>query len=188
MYCKHCKDNHPATEEFWTWTNGSNQCKEYCRKKSREWRQKNRDKHRKYQRKYNKEHRIPNPRVLLTPEQRRANKRAYLKNRLETDMNFRITYRLRKRIWKAFSRKNIDIPLKYLGCTARELRTHLESKFKPGMTWDNYGRKGWVIDHIIPLSWFDLRDWRSAAIALNYTNLQPLWYAENQLKSNKRAG
>ena len=32
-----------------------------------------------------------------------------------------------------------------------ELRAHLESKWQPGMSWDNYGKQtGWVIDHIVP--------------------------------------
>jgi hypothetical protein len=29
---------------------------------------------------------------------------------------------------------------------------YIESKFKEGMTWDNYSHSGWHIDHIIPLS------------------------------------
>ena len=43
--------------------------------------------------------------------------------------------------------------LKY---TPEELISHLEKQFKDGMTWDNYGIKGWHIDHIIPCCKFDL--------------------------------
>ena len=45
-----------------------------------------------------------------------------------------------------------------LGCSLDELKTYLESKFQPGMTWDNYSRNGWTIDHILPLSSFNLID------------------------------
>lgn len=64
-----------------------------------------------------------------------------------------------------------------IGCTIAELRAHLESRFKQGMTWDNYG--DWHIDHIRPLSSFNLTDRAEQAMASHYTNLQPLWAADN---------
>ena len=48
------------------------------------------------------------------------------------------------------------------------------------MTWDNYGL--WVIDHIIPLSSFDLTDRNQMLDAVRFKNLQPLWYEDNQSK------
>lgn len=58
-----------------------------------------------------------------------------------------------------------------------ELRSHLESKFTKGMTWDNYGKNGWHVDHIIPRSFFDHSSYDTEDFqkcwALN--NLQPLW-------------
>ena len=38
---------------------------------------------------------------------------------------------------------------KFVNYTPAELKEHLESKFKDGMTWKNYGEK-WQIDHVIP--------------------------------------
>lgn len=32
--------------------------------------------------------------------------------------------------------------MKYIGCTRDELRQYIEMQFKPGMSWDNYGRSG----------------------------------------------
>lgn len=65
-----------------------------------------------------------------------------------------------------------------LGCSFDELKKHLESKFEPWMTWQNYGlyngelNYGWDIDHIIPLSSAETQE---DIIKLNYyTNLQPL--------------
>lgn len=52
------------------------------------------------------------------------------------------------------------------------------------MDWENYGKEGWEIDHIIPVSYFvkndlDIRDCN------NFRNLQPLWRADNNKKRAK---
>ena len=75
--------------------------------------------------------------------------------------------------------------LKYLGCSIEELKKHLESKFQEGMTWDNRGFYGWHIDHIKPLSSFDLSIEENRHKAFNYLNLQPLWAKDNLVKSYK---
>ena len=74
-----------------------------------------------------------------------------------------------------------------VGYTTDQLKAHLEKLFKPGMTWDNYGLHGWHIDHIRPVSSFnittyDCEDFRKCW-ALE--NLQPLWAKDNRIKSNK---
>lgn len=75
--------------------------------------------------------------------------------------------------------------IRYLGCTAPQLKSFLELKFLPGMTWDNYGRTGWHIDHIKPVSKFDLNTEEGRMAAFNYQNLQPMWSAENLSKCNR---
>lgn len=67
-----------------------------------------------------------------------------------------------------------------LGYSAVELKHHIESQFKEGMTWDNYGE--WEIDHIKPLTSFDLDTKPSEVNSLS--NLQPLWKEENMKKFN----
>lgn len=62
-----------------------------------------------------------------------------------------------------------------LGCSIDEFKAHLESQFEPGMTWDNWSRDGWHIDHIEPLSSFDLSDSEQYYEALHYTNCRPMW-------------
>ncbi len=67
-----------------------------------------------------------------------------------------------------------------IGCSAAELMTHLERQFKPGMSRENYGE--WHVDHKRPLASFDLSDPEQFKTAWHYTNLQPLWAAENLAK------
>jgi len=74
---------------------------------------------------------------------------------------------------------------KLLGCSYKELKDYLESQFKEGMTWDNYGFYGWHVDHIKPLSSFDLTKPEEQNKAFHYTNLQPLWAKENLEKHAK---
>jgi hypothetical protein len=53
------------------------------------------------------------------------------------------------------------------------------------MSWNNYGIKGWHIDHIKPCSSFDLSDLEQQKKCFHYTNLQPLWWYDNLIKSDK---
>ena len=71
------------------------------------------------------------------------------------------------------------------GYSLNDLMVHLEKQFTKGMTWDNYGE--WHIDHIIPLSIFNINGPESKgfkkAWALN--NLRPLWALDNYKKNAK---
>jgi hypothetical protein len=62
-----------------------------------------------------------------------------------------------------------------------EAFAHIESKFKPGMTWENYGK--WHVDHIIPLS--SANTTGELEKLCHFNNLQPLWARENMRKSDK---
>lgn len=69
--------------------------------------------------------------------------------------------------------------------TWEELKAHLESKFQPGMTWENHGE--WHIDHIRPRASFaytspDCPDFRECWAL---SNLQPLWARDNIRKGAK---
>lgn len=73
----------------------------------------------------------------------------------------------------------------YLGCSFRFLKEYLGNKFLDNMTWDNYGKGGWVIDHIIPCCNFDLSKEADRYKCFNYKNLQPLWEKDNTRKGGK---
>lgn len=72
-----------------------------------------------------------------------------------------------------------------LGCSIEEFKKHIESLWRPGMTWENYGQWSWVIDHIMPLDYFDLTDRKQVLVACHYTNLQPMWWNDNIAKGSK---
>lgn len=76
----------------------------------------------------------------------------------------------------------------YLGCGVDEFRQYIESKFKPGMTWENHGRglDKWHLDHILPLSSIkSVSDEDVLKTLCNYKNYQPLWESDNLSKSTK---
>ena len=108
----------------------------------------------------------------------------YRKQRLKNDPYFKLANSLRNRLNRAIeSNWKTGSAVRDLGCSIDELKLNLESKFQLGMTWDNHGK--WHIDHIKPLSLFDLTDREQLLEACHYTNLQPMW-AEDNLKKNDR--
>jgi hypothetical protein len=78
--------------------------------------------------------------------------------------------------------------VKYIGCSALELKKHIESLFVNEMSWDNYGTHGWHIDHILPCSLFDLRNSEEREVCFHYTNLRPLWAKDNIKKGKSLIG
>lgn len=121
----------------------------------------------------------------------RGHYRKHVKKKLSKNALFRLQQNIRTRMCSALSKSGAKKGFRTLmlvGCTAAELRKYIESKFLPGMTWENRGRHGWHIDHIIPLAKFDLRDPEQQAAAFHYTNLQPLWAEDNLRKSDKLRG
>jgi hypothetical protein len=141
----------------------------------KEWRIKNDKKYKEWRKQRNK----TNPRVYEV-------RNKYRNERKKNDINFKILGNLRNRLWFSFKRglvkKNIKT-LDLIGTSIENLILHLEKSFKPGMTRENYGE--WHIDHIKPISKFDLNDENEQKKCFHYTNLQPLWASENIKKSDK---
>jgi hypothetical protein len=108
----------------------------------------------------------------------------YFKNRYKSDLNFRLASIIRRRINKIVRRDvRPSSAIKGLGCSFDQLIDHIQIQFEPGMTWYNYGE--WHIDHIKPLSAFDLTDIDEFNRACHYSNLQPLWAKDNLSKGAK---
>lgn len=110
-----------------------------------------------------------------------------LKERYRNDIIFRLQKCLRRRSYRAF-REILNVSknkstFEMIGCSPQELKIHIENRFVVGMTWENYGKDGWDIDHIIPLS--SAKTEEEMIKLCHYTNLQPLWHIDNIKKGNK---
>ena len=134
--------------------------------------------------KYQEERRVSGK----TQEWERQHKPAYIKKKRATDIKFQIISNLRGRL-KTYLRskkiKKLSPTKKMVGCTPEELIKHIEKQWTVGMSWENYGLKGWHIDHIKPISLATNATELEIGKFMHYTNLQPLWAKENIKKSNK---
>ena len=101
--------------------------------------------------------------------------------RRKNNPNYKLRNNLRSRIWSVLKgiHKSTST-MKLLGCSIDELWNHLESKFKPWMTKENYGL--WHVDHIKPCASFDLTCPVQQLACFHYTNLQPLSATDNRRK------
>lgn len=115
------------------------------------------------------------------PDQIAASRRkSWLKRKANPSM--RIESSLRGRIYKAVKKPGKLASFQELcGCSREFLRGRLESFFRPGMTWDNYGPI-WHVDHIRPCSSFDLTHLSQQRECFHYSNLQPLFAVDNLRK------
>lgn len=110
----------------------------------------------------------------------------YMRERALIDPIFKLANSLRSRTYYAIKNSKFDKKLKlkeYIGCSIEFLKIHLESKFKPGMSWENHSIKGWHIDHVIPLA--SAINEKELYSLCHYTNLQPLWAIDNLKKGCK---
>jgi hypothetical protein len=89
----------------------------------------------------------------------------------------------RNRLREIFNKKKLvkdKHTIEYLGCSEQEFYDYIISKMKPGMTFDNIH-----LDHIKPVSRFNLKDTTELMKCCHYTNIQPLLSTDNLQKYNK---
>lgn len=92
----------------------------------------------------------------------------------------------RKRLWKITSGIHFgESTMELCGTSVSGLKIHLESLWRDGMNWNNYGPFGWHVDHKIPCASFDVTKIEELRMCFHYTNLQPLWWYENLSKGSK---
>ena len=112
----------------------------------------------------------------------------YKKDLCKREALYRIKNSMRNRFrnsLKRYQQTKCDGMSVMIGCSWSFFTKWIESKFSKKMNWNNYGIFGWHIDHIKPLSIFDLTNEEDFKIAVHYKNLQPLWAIDNLKKSNK---
>jgi len=111
---------------------------------------------------------------------------SYYKKEYHDNINHRVACVLRARLNSAIkNNQKTGSAVQDLGCTIAHFKAYLESKFTNGMSWNNWAKDGWHIDHIKPLVSFDLSNREELLKACHYTNLQPLWAQDNLSKGKK---
>lgn len=111
---------------------------------------------------------------------------AYSRKRRKESALFALVTVCRNRTAAAFRKARIaknGRTQEILGCEWGDLKAHIERQFTKGMNWGNRGEKGWHIDHIIPLC--KATNERELKRLCHYTNLRPMWAAENLAKGDK---
>jgi hypothetical protein len=124
-------------------------------------------------------------------EARNSYKSAWQTRRSKEDPEFRAVQLMRKLVARSMDRAKRkrgehERTVQMLGYTNAEFVAHIERLFEAGMSWENHGE--WHVDHIRPLSTFDLRDSEQIRLANSLHNLQPLWRKKNLTKSDKWSG
>lgn len=174
------------------------ECKD-CRKLvTAEYRSKNREKLNEKNRLYREKVKDPNyvsvPKVLLTEKEKKKRRSEYvvkyISERSKNDPLFKLKLNIRKSISSNvilyLKSNNLDTTKKgstesILGISYNVFKTYIEEQFIEGMSWENYGE--WQFDHKTPISWANTED---EVYELNhYTNFQPLWTIENQIKGSR---
>ena len=123
-----------------------------------------------------------------TPEAKRKKlilDREYLRKARRENIQIFLATRLRARMSNAFRERGIkknSLSKQLVGCTFAEAKAHIESQFVNGMCWEN--RRSFVIDHLVPVAAFDLRDTEEAHWAFNWRNLRPITQHDNAVKSD----
>lgn len=69
-----------------------------------------------------------------------------------------------------------------LGYRPDQFKTHIESNFIKGMSWDNYGV--WHIDHKYPISRYISDGIKDPSTINHLDNLIPMWAEDNLDKSS----
>lgn len=135
----------------------------------------NREYKRQRQREWTKFYRLKHPEKYK--EQCRQNRRKQAAKPIN-----RILSNVRKRLRDVMRGKRGA--LNVVGCTRKQLQDHLQSQFTKQMHWNNYGTY-WHVDHIVPVSHFDLTNSEHVKLVHHYTNLRPMEAKANMMRGNK---
>lgn len=196
--CKCCGETKPlTTEHFHKLGDGFvNECKQ-CRKiKRAAYYSQNKDRELKGVHKWqtkNRERKLLN--LKKWHKTNREHCKTYSSLRRQTIAEVRLTNNMSRSIRQSLSgsgnKKNGRPWEELVGYTLEDLRTHLESLFVPGMSWNNYGYgpDKWHIDHCVPASWFVYSSPNDPAFKECWalSNLQPLWQPDNLSKQHRFA-
>ena len=203
--CSKCKQN-KLIECFSKCKKNKDGLKYQCKECIKKYNQKNKEKKREYNKQYwltnknilsikNKKYKNKNKEKIklkrkeyrfINFQKIKKNNQSYLnikKNNIKikrkTDKNFQISEILRSKIYKNIKFNKETSYQNIIGLNITMLKKWLEFRFDKNMNWTNFGTY-WQIDHIIPISLFDLSNQNEINICFNWKNLQPLESKENR--------
>ena len=105
----------------------------------------------------------------------------YVKNRMKTNVNFRLIRNTRRRIHQDLNGKlKSSTTREILGIEIYLYRKCLEFQLTPEMNWENI-----EIYHVKPICFFDVSDDEQLREAFSWKNTQPLLKKDHQLKGIK---
>lgn len=122
--------------------------------------------------------------ILEYHQNTKAQRNERLREKGKNDPVYRAKESLKARIHDLLKNVKAHKSNHLMGCSKKELQDWLESQFGDEYSWDNYG-KDWHIDHVVPISFFNITDPNEQLICFNWTNLRPLHATSNVSKSCK---
>jgi hypothetical protein len=179
--CSLCKEEKLISDNFGSYTDKKNgrlkvrsQCKQ-CRVKTEGERSKTqRDKCNERNRKYKESHK----------EKIQTYNREYVSKKRNEDIQYRLRSSVTGRMRTVLETSNVDDLVCLIGCSPKQCKHWLSYQFDEHMSWDNHGTY-WQIDHVIPLSVFDMTLKSQQVLACNWSNIRPLKGCDNRLKTNE---
>jgi len=156
-------------------------CKEYV--KTDRWKKLSKEYYKK-----NREHLLELKRQYYKKPHIKAHRNKYLRERRKNDLIFNLNHSMSRGMRMSLKRNGGKTKKDHwesiVGYTVKQLKSHLEKQFQPGMSWDNHGE--WHIDHKIPISKFNFSsiEHEDFKRCWDMKNLQPLWAKDNLSKGN----
>ena len=154
-------------------------CKSCCRLQYINWKKDNPDRWKEIQRNWHK--------TDKGKKARREN--VYIK--MHSDERYKLRHSVSRLMWQYLRRrlsgKQKKSVFSILPYTLENLMEHLESNFLPEMTWKNYGKNGWSIDHTKADSKFNYNSINDIGFKKSWKleNLKPMWHLDNCSKGAK---
>ncbi len=192
--CNRCGET-KSRVDFYVVKNGKSlhsKCKVCCSIINKEYHKtRNKDTKAKYNKMYYEQHKQMIS--SLNREDKNAYQRTYYsqnksvifakeKERYHTDVQYRLAKIYRNR-FNSYIKGESNV-MSYLNCSIICFQDFVEKQFYNNMSWDNKGEQ-WEIDHVLPVSKFDLTNKEHVQVCFHWCNLRVIEKSVNKQKSNK---
>jgi len=105
-------------------------------------------------------------------------------NKRNSDPIFKFITTQRSRIRQALLNNKSTTTIELLGCSSQDFFRWINNHFTDELLFENHGAE-WHIDHVIPISLFNLNIDSEKFLCFNWRNTMPLSKIENLKKGNK---